>query len=1108
MDIKATMKRNVLLEDDTLHILPTFLRVEEEVTSALNKNECGVVFGKKIFTFPQLIERIFEEIKRNKTLLSLPGQLVLIEKVIDTIYKGKEDGYFKPLINSRTFSNTLINMINTLKIYDISSVAFDGIVKRWRGEDKERLMELASVYRYYHLKLEELELIDHNDMNIVVRDFVANKGNEIAFLNGVHNLKVEDIYDFTPVQFDLIIALAHRVEHTDVIIPYDHDRGDIFGYVERTIRKFESLWELNVDISLNFKTQRDDSQGKLSGITKNYFRSDGHSSGIEPISIDGELALIETTGIYQEAETIGKEISKLLDEGVKPGKIGVLFKDLSLYGEMIEDVFNRFKIPLYFRRGKPLLSSNVIKTILSIFELLDNNFERHTFLKIIRSNYIDFWQGEYSLDGGKMESYILKAGIIDDRGNGWDGKLTRLTERIDSKMESSGEEAYHSNTREEREEVKRLKNRVLYMKRDIEAFRKKNTVKGFIDILKRLIQNLGIPRKVLCCNDEDVLKRDIASLKKFDDILDELNNVIKQLVLDDETITYGYFRNLLMKFMEEGFILSGREFVHGVKVLNLYESRGLTFDYLFLCGLIEDSSPGKMWQDPLFKDDEKAQFNHMVGKKVFLLMEEKYEEEPLLFYLGLSCAQKRLYLSYSQVDAKGRTVLPSLYLDEVMRLVDKKNGFATGTSHGFIVPQLKECFEKEEIENRLSFNIWKASLSDGEKRDDNVIEEEVLTASLFNQLITHEQFRNSFKKIFQCAEVERIREQFFLEENIVSRKNKASIWTGLITNEEIRKELKGFFEEGKGRFWSPTHFESYVSCPFRFFLKRLLKVLPLKVPEEEIEIVDEGNLIHKVLERFFKERKEGELLPVTGSEEEKNFIKKVADEIYQQWEEKEYIGDRDLWEIRKKRLDPLWDRFIEEESKYRNEGFLPVYFEFLIGNLLGDEGDSDMPPLVVMGYDRKEILVGGKVDRVDIGPDRVRVIDYKNSGNEQFYRDLLKEEKMGVQSFQIPVYLAALKEFMSEQNKINLMEGTFYLFRKPKRMKPYVVGSSDHFFEKDLRERMKLREQGRVNLFNQISGIVEGAKSGDYSICPKDCNFCEYDHICRFVSVDIDEGEK
>jgi len=33
--------------------------------------------------------------------------------------------------------------------------------------------------------------------------------------------------------------------------------------------------------------------------------------------------------------------------------------------------------------------------------------------------------------------------------------------------------------------------------------------------------------------------------------------------------------------------------------------------------------------------------------------------------------------------------------------------------------------------------------------------------------------------------------------------------------------------------------------------------------------------------------------------------------------------------------------------------------------------------------------------------------------------------------------------------------------------------------------------------------IVQEAKSGDYSICPKECTFCEYTHICRFISVDV-----
>ena len=49
------------LEDDTLLILPTLLRVEEQMTRALNGSGCGVFFGNKICTFPQLIEKIYEE---------------------------------------------------------------------------------------------------------------------------------------------------------------------------------------------------------------------------------------------------------------------------------------------------------------------------------------------------------------------------------------------------------------------------------------------------------------------------------------------------------------------------------------------------------------------------------------------------------------------------------------------------------------------------------------------------------------------------------------------------------------------------------------------------------------------------------------------------------------------------------------------------------------------------------------------------------------------------------------------------------------------------------------------------------------------------------------
>jgi ATP-dependent helicase/DNAse subunit B len=357
--------------------------VEEEIESLLDKSENGVVCGRKIVTFPQLFDLIYEEIPTAQIVLSLPGQRVLIERILDTLYRDKPDGYFTPLINSKSLSKILINIFNNLKSNNINYKEFFNLVNRSASDNSIKLGEVALVYRHYQMGLTEGGLADGNDVNWTVKDFVSDHKNEISFLKGVRHLIIEDIYDFTPVQFDLIVALAQRIQHTTVIIPYDHDRSDIFGFVERTIKKFESLWELNRDINLDFKPQRGNPHAVVSKIAQRYLHNSSQASS-EPLGITDEVVVIESAGIYREAETIGKEIRTLLDRGVKPSRIGLLFEDIALYGEIIEDVFRRFKIPLYFRRGKPLLSSSVAKTILSLFELLDTTFERDAFLKILR----------------------------------------------------------------------------------------------------------------------------------------------------------------------------------------------------------------------------------------------------------------------------------------------------------------------------------------------------------------------------------------------------------------------------------------------------------------------------------------------------------------------------------------------------------------------------------------------------------------------------------------------------------------------------------------------------------------------------------------------------
>ena len=134
----------------------------------------------------------------------------------------------------------------------------------------------------------------------------------------------------------------------------------------------------------------------------------------------------------------------------------------------------------------------------------------------------------------------------------------------------------------------------------------------------------------------------------------------------------------------------------------------------------------------------------------------------------------------------------------------------------------------------------------------------------------------------------------------------------------------------------------------------------------------------------------------------------------------------------------------------------------------------------------------------------MRIIDYKDSRSEVYYRNLLTKENIGVVNFQVPVYLAAAKELIARRYSINAMEATFYLFRSATDEALCEPGGGI-LFEKDLK-RKALREQGKENLFNRLAVIVGEAKSGDYSISPQDCSFCQYSHVCRFVAVEIKEA--
>jgi RecB family exonuclease len=115
------------------------------------------------------------------------------------------------------------------------------------------------------------------------------------------------------------------------------------------------------------------------------------------------------------------------------------------------------------------------------------------------------------------------------------------------------------------------------------------------------------------------------------------------------------------------------------------------------------------------------------------------------------------------------------------------------------------------------------------------------------------------------------------------------------------------------------------------------------------------------------------------------------------------VGRLPLWRAKKENTIRVLRRFYRNELLLSDE-LVPTYFEWGFG----PEGEGASLVLDLPGGHR--LGFRGRVDRVDLSAARVRVIDYKNSGNP-IYRRLVQPDQLGRTSFQAPVYQLAAAEY-------------------------------------------------------------------------------------------------
>ncbi|MBI1921170.1 MAG: PD-(D/E)XK nuclease family protein [Geobacter sp.] len=1025
-----------------LHILPTSAAVD-----AFNRRDIaaeGVLLGLRAMTLKRLTEEIAACSPRLKRPVSPVGRRLLLEAVVKDFY-GKRSGNFSNVAEYRGFLRALEGFCTELKQSLITPEEFGSLVRRLPGA--ERLRELADLAVAWQKALAEKGMAEQADLETTALEHLRRSGELPQAFKGVSGVTLSGIYDFSPLQLQLIAELSRRLP-VRIVFPYHPEREEIYAYVSRNVEAFEALDDGELALELEFAEPDAPFTVSLQAAP------DGVVGEVPPAPLVG-LSLFAAPGAYRECEEIGRRIRLLLEQGVPPEGIAVAFRDQRSFGPMMEDVCRRFRIPVSYRRGAPLWTSPLARTLMSPFAIVRSRFGREELLDLVKSTYFAplFAGNSPPSAPDEVEDVLVAASYIDE-----------TLGRVESRLER------HIRRRKKEERSTLREERVLHalspLMKELRLFSGRKTVREFTELLERFIERHGFYRRALERGDDRSLRRDASAIMEFREALSGLERDLNALGMADTPMEPDEFASLLQQGMEDEFLAGTRG--SGVTILNFHDARGLTYPHLFIGGLNEGICPSRHTGHPLFRDREKQLLNKVTGRRIFRTAAEKALEEPLLFWLAIGCAQESLTLSWSHTDSRGNQQLASPFVDEILERFQLKPEILPV---GRLVPEMPLCMERDELLHALAaFNL-----------DDGT----VLPIESLREIA------ESVGRIRGTADIEAARDRFYCEEDSALRSTLSFDHTGRLEREDIRAELKAWFESPEGNEFAPTLLEEFGRCPFSYFLRRVLGIRPMEEPGIELEMTEKGSLVHEVLRTFFARMKEEGRLPLRGGDDELQTLRAVAAEVFAAWEEARPVGEPLLWELEKGKLLAILERMAAHEGEERSR-LVPELFE------------APFERLEVANGEGAGIFLRGKIDRVDValGDGALRVVDYKLGGNEQRYRELLKPDNMGRVSFQLPVYLLAAMERFDPQGGWQQASARYWLLRRGTPLDREFLGDRElrDFLSDDPEVR---REAGDDNFLNRVCATVEAMKRGDFQVTPRECEFCGFSAICRYVEVEL-----
>ncbi len=513
-------------------------------------------------------------------------------------------------------------------------------------ERMEKLRAAVNEFDHFQTIMRKRNRYDFDDMiNWVLLAFSEHKLLLAKYQEQYQYILVDEYQDTSGTQNKLVENLI-SFWHTPNIFVVGDDDQSIYRFQGANIENMEGFADkysssiLTIVLTNNYRSTQPILDVSKTLINRNAERlvnkienlsKDLLAANAKINSLTNSPLIREYESQQQEMIDITCSIERLLQEGVEPGKIAVIYKE-NKYGEALSTYFKLKNIPVFSKRNLNTLYIPLAKKVLSILKYLAAEHDTPYGGDELLFEILHFsWFGIAPIEIAKLSSAVADKKFGEQK--------TSLRKYSIEKANEPPKDLFSA-------EIKGLKTAINSLEKLI------GDVPNITlqELFRNTIFDAGILSYIMQSNEKHWHLQVITALFNF----------IKEETSRNPTLNLHGLITIIELMEKEALSLplieiNGND--KGVNLLTAHGSKGLEFKYVFLADCNASS-----WEKKRKPGGGYALPDTLFGSQPVFSDEEELRR---LFYVALTRAETNLNISYSKFNNAGKAIEPSMFIAEI-----------------------------------------------------------------------------------------------------------------------------------------------------------------------------------------------------------------------------------------------------------------------------------------------------------------------------------------------------------------------------------------------------------------------------------------------------------